>query len=440
MAVVLVVDDSDDIVELMVEFLGLEGHEVMAASGGREGLTLAATRKPDVVLLDGMMPEMDGLEFLERAQALFPGAAPPIIVTSGYSGYGPLALQRGACAFLPKPFELDALVAVVKDALRGAGPPAEAVALHAEQARAARERDVEARKAIVDETHFLSADVHDALASVVGWLREYFGFGIAWIVMGQDRGLTVGAIHGSPSFAAGSPLEPRENFCWDMIAARGPLVLTDSYANEAFAGRVDAQKQARFYAGVPIRTVTGLALGTLCLSDSTPHPFFSDDIEILEHLAARIARYLEAQAASPPAALSLFETENVLDRATLDAVLGAALRRCAREGGDVEVAMVELRDGDLGTIERCARAVIDAAPRVRSAIGLSSPSTMVLVRYAPDRAQAVLGMDASVAASRAGGLVTDVRRTSYGRDAQTSSPTLGTDALARLAREPARTP
>lgn len=49
---------------------------------------------------------------------------------------------------------------------------------------------------------------------------------------------------------------------WDMIEARDPLVLTDSYANEAFADRVDAQRQARFYAGVPIRTVAGLALGT----------------------------------------------------------------------------------------------------------------------------------------------------------------------------------
>lgn len=439
MAVVLVVDDTDDVVELMVELLRLEGHEVVAASGGAEGLRLAVAHKPDVILLDGMMPEMDGLEFLDRAPALLPGGPPPIIVTSGYSGYGPLALERGAFAFLPKPFEPATLLAVVDDALRGAGPTAEAVSLHVEEARGARERDFEARKAIVDETDFLSPDVQDGLASVVAWLQKYFGFGTAWIVMGQDRGLTVGAVYGNPSFAAGAPLEPRKNFCWDLLAARGPLILTDSYTHEAFAERVDAQRQARFYAGVPIRTVTGLALGTLCLSDSTPRPFFSDDVEILEHFAAPIARYLEARAAGRPAALGLFETENALNRATFDAVLGAALRRCAREGGGAEVSMVDLREADHASVERCASAVIHAAPRVRAAIGLSSPSTLVLVRYAPDRAQAAREMAASIAALRAGGLVVDVRRASYGQDAQTSSRSLGADALARLAREPAHT-
>ena len=80
---VLVVDDDRDIRELMVELLASEGYEVASASDGRRALAEARARRPDVILLDLMMPVMSGWEFRE-AQLRDPTLAdiPVVVVTA----------------------------------------------------------------------------------------------------------------------------------------------------------------------------------------------------------------------------------------------------------------------------------------------------------------------------------------------------------------------
>ncbi len=111
---VLVVDDDPEIRLLLQISLEGYGFEVITAADGQEGLARLAADAPDVVLLDVMMPVLDGWGVLD---ALDIATAPPIIVISGWSNHdrAPLtvALEKGAVDFVPKPFDMDALPRVI---------------------------------------------------------------------------------------------------------------------------------------------------------------------------------------------------------------------------------------------------------------------------------------------------------------------------------------
>jgi CheY-like chemotaxis protein len=115
---VLVVDDDPDILEAVCDVLAGEGYRVARARHGREALARVAEERPDLVLLDMMMPVMDGLAFARELQAA--GRSPPIpVVVISADGDAERAGGVGAREFLPKPFDLDALLDAVR---RSAGP------------------------------------------------------------------------------------------------------------------------------------------------------------------------------------------------------------------------------------------------------------------------------------------------------------------------------
>ena len=109
---VLVVDDDPDILDALSEILEVEGYEVQRARNGREALQRLEHAPPDLVLLDLMMPVMDGWEF---ARSLDPGARPPIIVLSADRNVSAKAKEIGALGWLAKPFELSDLLAAVRN-------------------------------------------------------------------------------------------------------------------------------------------------------------------------------------------------------------------------------------------------------------------------------------------------------------------------------------
>ena len=79
---ILVVDDEPDIVMLLKQFLEHKGYEVISAANGAEGLEKAINEEPDLVLLDTLMPIMNGLEMLERLRKLSDSRIPVIMVTA----------------------------------------------------------------------------------------------------------------------------------------------------------------------------------------------------------------------------------------------------------------------------------------------------------------------------------------------------------------------
>ncbi len=115
---VLIVDDNAGLVDLLQRYLAEQPYRVMTASGGREGLRLAREAAPSVIVLDVMMPEMDGWEILQRLRTYPDTAKTPVIICSAV-GEPELAQSLGATAFLQKPVRREDFLT----ALRQAGAP-----------------------------------------------------------------------------------------------------------------------------------------------------------------------------------------------------------------------------------------------------------------------------------------------------------------------------
>jgi CheY-like chemotaxis protein len=104
MATVMVVDDTQLIRETVAKLLRREGYETVCACNGREALAEFEKTVPDLVLLDIMMPDMDGIEFLERLREKPEGRVLPVIMMSalGDDVNQNLAKELGASDFLVK--------------------------------------------------------------------------------------------------------------------------------------------------------------------------------------------------------------------------------------------------------------------------------------------------------------------------------------------------
>lgn len=122
-ALVLVVDDDPDILEPICEILEAERYRVARARNGVEALEQVAREAPDVILLDLMMPVMDGSSFARalRTSRFSRGVPIPIVVISA-DGRPEDAVALGARAFLAKPFAIDALLRELAAARRPAAP------------------------------------------------------------------------------------------------------------------------------------------------------------------------------------------------------------------------------------------------------------------------------------------------------------------------------
>ena len=115
---VLIVDDEPDITSALGRYFERAGHDVLRASTGAQGVALAATEHPAVMLLDLHLPDISGFDVLERTRE----HRPVVIMITGH-GDIPLAvqaMQAGAEGFLTKPVELAHLGAVVDRALEKA--------------------------------------------------------------------------------------------------------------------------------------------------------------------------------------------------------------------------------------------------------------------------------------------------------------------------------
>ena len=114
---VLIVDDEKAIVDIVVYNLKKEGYDTIAAGNGAEGLKLAMSENPDLILLDIMMPEMDGLEVCRRIREK--SQTPIIMLTARAEEVDKvLGFELGADDYVTKPFGVRELMARVKANLR----------------------------------------------------------------------------------------------------------------------------------------------------------------------------------------------------------------------------------------------------------------------------------------------------------------------------------
>jgi len=122
---IMVVDDEQDILQFLDLVLRERGYEVIKATNGQEALTLAATEKPDLVLLDVMMPEMDGWEVLKLLRVDPETEHIPVAMLSARTEAKDRVqgLQEGAIDYICKPFALPELLEKIEGILKHAGRP-----------------------------------------------------------------------------------------------------------------------------------------------------------------------------------------------------------------------------------------------------------------------------------------------------------------------------
>jgi excisionase family DNA binding protein len=116
---VLIVDDDEGVRAFVRANLELEGYSVREAASAEEGLALLEERPPDLILLDVMMPKVDGWEMLQRVQERHGVGSIPVIMFSGKVDERSLAeaTKRGATGFLAKGFDPQQLIESTKQIL-----------------------------------------------------------------------------------------------------------------------------------------------------------------------------------------------------------------------------------------------------------------------------------------------------------------------------------
>jgi DNA-binding response OmpR family regulator len=123
---ILVIEDEPDIADFIKRGLLLKGFEVMVAYTGHKGLELAQANNPDMVILDLMLPDADGIDICRELRA---GGDAGIIILTARSVVGERVrgLEAGADDYLPKPFAFEELLARIKAVMRRRSPESEGI-------------------------------------------------------------------------------------------------------------------------------------------------------------------------------------------------------------------------------------------------------------------------------------------------------------------------
>lgn len=117
---ILIVDDEPKMRRVLEIMLQKMGHQVLSAGDGREALELFRANAPDLVITDLRMPEMDGIELLARLRAQESDVPVMVITAHGTIETAVTAMKYGACDYILRPFDIDALELAVTRALNGA--------------------------------------------------------------------------------------------------------------------------------------------------------------------------------------------------------------------------------------------------------------------------------------------------------------------------------
>ena len=114
---ILIVEDNHEILENTSEILELAGYTVLTAGNGSEGLTLAISEKPDLILCDMRMPQMTGSEMLEELKKNETTKNIPFLFLTASAEKSEIqkGLDSGAFNYIVKPFDADHLVSVIAD-------------------------------------------------------------------------------------------------------------------------------------------------------------------------------------------------------------------------------------------------------------------------------------------------------------------------------------
>jgi signal transduction histidine kinase/DNA-binding response OmpR family regulator len=317
---VLIVDDDPMNRDILETLLAAQQFAVVTAVDGEEGLALAREQRPDLILLDVMMPKMDGIEVCRRLKSDPTLPFMPIIMVTARTDSRDIVagLQVGADEYLTKPVDPDALVARVKSMLR-------IKALHdTVQGQAAeladwnrtlegRVREQVARIETLGRREWKASNLYEVTSQLASNLDvdrvldlitlktiEFLGGDAAGLYTyeGARGGLTFHrGIHLDPELTRDLVLTPGEGVAGRAFQERRPVWTRDRRADPALQYRPAAEtlihgKAPRAYLAVPI-SGRGEIYGVLVEYFFEPHDFTPEEIQLLSTLADHAAIALE---------------------------------------------------------------------------------------------------------------------------------------------------
>jgi DNA-binding response OmpR family regulator len=386
----LIVDDSEDLLELYGDLLTGQGYEVDTAIDGEMGLQRVLEFRPDVVLLDMMMPDVDGLEFLARLPGICPESRPRVIANSGFDRCREEALRRGAHVFLRKPVERKVLLAAIADVVRNEPVPDHRIAENERQVDASRQRSQRATLNILAMlTDDMRERVHSRLRALVEWVHGYYGFGQCFLHLIHGEEVYLEAIAGNdPQYMRDGMLYPRSNvYCDDVIDAGSTLYISDPLRHPvpAFSHHNEVRRRGwHFYIGAPLVTEQGAVLGTLCLMDRTPRELHQEDVRLFEVLAQHSAGMLADVAEGRPSEHVLIDDERVFHPDVLGLLVAVSLRRVARSRG--KVRLIRFRITDVANYASVIRKAYGVTSGLRFAVSRAPGDEFLLVYDGDDPA------------------------------------------------------
>ena len=117
---ILLVDDEEDFIATLAERLEMRGMQTETANSGEEALRMLNENPPEIVVMDVMMPGMNGLECLRRIRQSQPGLPVILLTGIGSTEEGVQGLELGAVNYLMKPLQIEDLIAKIGEALQKA--------------------------------------------------------------------------------------------------------------------------------------------------------------------------------------------------------------------------------------------------------------------------------------------------------------------------------
>ncbi len=373
---ILVVDDSEELREFCRLVLEGAGYEVDTACSGLEAFDMVKASRPDLIVLDLIMPGMDGLELLTQLRSDLAPPIPPTILCSGFDLTEEEALRRGALMFVRKPVAPADLREFVAAGLLGRRVSAEMSARERANSAAARSRVRRTASAFVAG---LQHEIQQRTASHMAWLAGYFGVQTAVIALMDDGRLTAFAVSGETSFTVGLDVSNRLPPCHEILESRSSLVLADASSHACFRAGPYRLDGIGFFAGVPLLSPGKDPIGVICIFDPTPRITQAEDLLILEQMGRQGSLLMELLSLGrPDAELPGRFGGGMVLRPSLELLVDAELRLLGRQGGSMELAVVEVDDPSV-----VREAVIGSSSPERLAAGALGPTRVAVYKRHP---------------------------------------------------------
>jgi CheY-like chemotaxis protein len=444
-------------VEIGALLLQEAGYAVVSATDGKIAFEVARRQRLDAVVLDMMMPVVDGLGFLSRFEQEVGRPLPPVIACSGFDEYERLVYDCGARGFLRKPYSRDDLLTSLARLL--AGVPIAAEVRDANRAGAARARAAAAgRRNDILTSAAVDLAAHEDARELVTWATGYFGAACASVSLLYRDGLHIIAAASShplghtQCISEGDVLNPIGTFCMEVVNSATSLLLRNSLIHPIFRDRPIASRFP-FYAGAPMVTADGVVLGTLVVADVVDHDFGAPDLALLGHLGSMLGKRIMTVGTGRAVSGRMFVAHGVFASKASDLLLDTELGRAERDGTALELLIMRMRDRTPSSLEALGAEILQRAGRRRAAVFedaegvaalLIGDGSTTLVKSRTDvvlgdpslcERAAALGAVSFVGQKGAHVLVSELRRAA--RDALESWSTEGIDRR-QLVRAPKR--